>query len=190
VLVGFILSLFSPLFVRRLYGGSVVESTAQLVAFEGTLPETKIEELIFGNFRNRLVWQPSATPLSNRDPKERLGTRPLWFQDGDSSEELNVEKLNSIRAALKIPSNHKIFTLVDTGRLTITTFSAEHPPSVALLCGRDGGMLRAVLCSWDFKSDCLYKEAVVRMPSVVWESATPNSWIKLCLTSRKPFLEL
>ncbi|RDW91628.1 hypothetical protein BP5796_02793 [Coleophoma crateriformis] len=187
LVVGFILSLLGPSCVRRLYGGSVVESTARLVAFEGTMPAKEVEELIFGNFRDRLAWQPSATPLSRAESDIRIGSSPSWLVDG---QEPDYQELERVRKQLDIPPNHKIFTLVDTGRLTISIFSAQYPPSVALLCGRDGGMLRAVLCSWDFKSDCLYKETVMRMPSEVWESATPKSWLKLRLTSRSPFLEL
>ena len=63
-------------------------------------------------------------------------------------------------------------------------FSAERPPTVALLCGREGGMLRAVLCSWRFGNDCLYKETVVRMQSDVYESAKAKSWLKVCLGTR------
>ena len=187
IAIGFFLSLFGPVCVRRLYGGSVMESTARLVAFEGILPRNRIEEMIFGNDKERLTWQPSATPLSEADRSDiRVGKSPSWLDEDFN--ELNYQELDRVRQRLHIPPDHRIFTLVDTGRLTLTLFSARCPPSVALLCGRDGGMLRAVLCSWDFKTDCLYKEAVVRMPSEVWESATAKSWLKVRLEGRKPIV--
>ena len=174
-----ILALFAPYSVRRLFGGSVLEATARLVAFEGTMTRKHLEREIFGNFRHRLRYEPSSTPfcLYNRDPRERVGTEPAWVRNPSESPKP------------AIPTGHKVFTMVDTGRLTISIFTAEKPPTVALLCGKEGGMLRAVLCSWDFRNDCLYKEAVMRMPSEVWELATPKSWLKVCLESRCWFWE-
>lgn len=185
--IGIILSLFGPVCVARLYGGSITESSSRLVAFEGTLPEDEIEKLIFGTIKKRLQWQPSSSPLSNAESDKRMGKRPTWFQPG--SKNLDEGEMQRKRQELNIPSSHKIFTLVDTGRLTISTFSAKHPPTAALLCGRDGGMLRAVLCSWDFRNDCLYKECVIRMSTDVWEDAIPKSWLKLCLHKRRTFNE-
>ena len=61
---------------------------------------------------------------------------------------------------------------------------AKHRTYLIMLCGREGGMLRAVLCSWRFGNDCLYKETVVRMQSDVYESAKAKSWLKVCLGTR------
>ncbi|KAK0734722.1 hypothetical protein B0T26DRAFT_670976 [Lasiosphaeria miniovina] len=68
--------------------------------------------------------------------------------------------------------------------LAVCVFAAERPPTVALLCGREGGMLRAVLCSWRFETDCLYRETVVRMPSRVYEAASSIGWLKFSLRSQ------
>ena len=87
------------------------------------------------------------------------------------------------QAALKISKGHRLFTLVDTGSLTISIFEAVRPPTVALICGKEGGMLRTVLCSWDFVNDCLYRETVMRMPSEVFDMARAKGWLKLCLAS-------
>lgn len=173
--VGMILSFAGPFSVRRLYGGQVLQSTANLIAFEGVLPRSQLEALVFGNDRERLSYEPSSTPFcrSFRDPKERIGLEPDWIASGNPSDIADVEK--------QLPPGQRLFTLVDTGSLSISIFSAERPPTVALICGREGGMLRTVLCSWRFKNDCLYKETVIRMPSDVYESATAKSWLKLCL---------
>lgn len=172
--VGFLLSLFAPMRVRQLFGGTVLKSSPCLVGFEGVMPIARLEKIVFGNSTGRLSYAPSATPFSrdNRDLQERRGTEPIWIQDPDSIAHL-------------LPSPiHQLFTLVDTGELTVSIFSAERPPAVALLCGREGGMLRAVLCSWRFENDCLYKETVVRIPSRVYEAAEPKGWLQLCVKSQ------
>ncbi|KAH8199401.1 hypothetical protein TruAng_006445 [Truncatella angustata] len=174
VFVAIALSAFGPFSVRRLYGGQVLQSASNLVAFEGVMPIAKLERLIFGNDNSRLSYEASSTPFSEhfRHPSRRVGFEPNWIRN----ETPELTKPN-------LPKGHKLFTLVDTGELTVSIFSAERPPTVALLCGREGGMLRAVLCSWQFENDCLYKETVVRMPTNVWESATPKGWLKVCLGS-------
>lgn len=175
VFVAVLLSAFGPISVRRLYGGQVLQSTSNLVAFEGVMPIAKLERLIFGNNNSRLSYEASSTPFGEdwRDPHLRVGLEPDWVLN--ETPEHAIPNLPSPR--------HKIFTLVDTGELTVSIFAAERPPTVALLCGREGGMLRAVLCSWQFENDCLYKESVVRMPTNVWDSATPKGWLKVCLGS-------
>lgn len=174
-MVSFILFLLGPICVRRLYGGTATESEASLPGLEGTMPIQALETIIFGNRQDRLVYTQSATPLGEQDPNICWGIEPQWITDPENHQ------------PPPLFHNHSLFTLIDTGRLRVTVFSAEKPPTFALLCGHDGGMLRAVLCSWDFANDCLYKEAVVRMLSDVWESAKPKSWLKLCLHTR-PFI--
>lgn len=43
------------------------------------------------------------------------------------------------------------------------TFEAERPPVVALLCGSEGGMQRAVMCSYDWATQTFYRETVLRV---------------------------
>ncbi|KAK3955707.1 hypothetical protein QBC32DRAFT_310826 [Pseudoneurospora amorphoporcata] len=181
--VGLLLSAPSPFSVRRLYGGTVLKSTPNLVGFEGVMPIAQLEKIIFGNVEGRLTYAPSATPFSreHRENYERRGREPDWIDNPDSA-------LNDLKDKKLLPSDrHQLFTLVDMGELTVTIFAAERPPTVALLCGKEGGMLRAVLCSWRFETDCLYRETVVRMPTRVWEVAEPKGWLKLCLRSQDEY---
>lgn len=172
--VSIMLSALGPFSVRRLYGGQVLQSTSNLVGFEGVMPIAKLEKLVFGNDNSRLSYEASSTPFAEycRHPSLRVGFEPDWVRD----ERPDLAEVN-------LPKGHRLFTLVDTGELSVSIFSAERPPTVALLCGREGGMLRSVLCSWQFENDCLYKEAVVRMPSNVWDSASPKGWLKICLNT-------
>jgi hypothetical protein len=48
-------------------------------------------------------------------------------------------------------------------------FEAERPPVVALLCGSEGGMQRAVMCSYNWPTQTLYRETVLRMETRVLE---------------------
>lgn len=52
---------------------------------------------------------------------------------------------------------------------TVTLFEAERPPAVVLICGSEGGMQRAVLCSYDWPTQTLYRETVLRMETRVLE---------------------
>jgi hypothetical protein len=167
--VGLFLSFLGPLSVRRLYGGQVLRSSPNLIAFEGVMP------LVFGNSQGRLTYSPSATPFSlpYRDPKERIGLEPEWIRSGSLDDIKAVED--------QLPRGHHLFTLVDTGNLNVFVFSARRPPTVALVTGREGGMLRVVLASWFFKNDCLVKETVVRMDTDVYEEARKNGWLKVSL---------
>jgi hypothetical protein len=63
--------------------------------------------------------------------------------------------------------------------MTVTVFSSPRPPTVALLCGKEAGMLRVVLCSYNQLSNLLRKENVLRMETRLWERSAPCGWIKL-----------
>ncbi len=63
--------------------------------------------------------------------------------------------------------------------MTVTVFAAARPPSVALLCGKEGGMLRAVLCSYERSTNSLQKECVLRMETPMWDQSSLMGWTKL-----------
>jgi len=173
--VGLLLACLAPHAVLRLFGGAVLESAPHLVGLEGTMPIAQLEKMIFGDSQGRLTYEPSSTPfgLDNRDPELRLGREPAWVRDSRPD-----------NASPPIFQNHHIFTLVDTGNLTVSIFQARKPPTVALICGAEGGMLRAVLCSWRFANDCLYKETVIRVQTSTWEQTKLAGWLKVSLESQ------
>ena len=162
-----LLALAVPSAVRRFYGGYVQSCAPWLVGFEGVMSRDKLETLVFGNDDGRLTYEPSSTLFCERDEDERVGKEPEWVEDPSKRPEL--------------PKGHRLFTLVDTGNLTVNIFSARRPPSVALICGREGGMLRTVLCHYERSNNCLYKETVVRMDSVTLNHAKMLSWVKVSL---------
>jgi hypothetical protein len=67
------------------------------------------------------------------------------------------------------PDALRIFTLVDTNTMTVTMFEAVKPPVAVLLCGAEGGMQRAVACSYDWTTGTCYRETVLRMETPVLE---------------------
>lgn len=172
---GWIISWFSPSAVRQLCNGGAKGVSCHLVGFEGTLPLKEIEKIIYSNYHNRLSYAASTTPFSEnlRDPKLRTGVEPK-----------DPEFWNEEFTRLGLPSTHRLFTIVDTGSLTVSVIAAERPPVVALICGREGGMLRTLLCSWRFETNCLYRECVVRMRSSLEEMSMPNDWLKVSLASQ------
>lgn len=82
----------------------------------------------------------------------------------------------------------QIFTLVDTNTMTVTLFSAARPPIALLLCGREGGMQRAVGCSYDWTTQTLYRETVLRMETPVRGKVAPVPRVKLGL--RRPKMKV
>lgn len=178
ILFSLILACVAPSAVRRLFGGKIRDSTPWLIGFEGVMPIKELERTVFGKSRGRLTYEPSSTPFCERHPQERLGLEPSWVASSSSSERL----VNSP----PLPHGHRFFTLVDTGQLTVSIFSARRPPSVALICGREGGMLRTLLCHYERSNNCLYREAVMRMDSMTLNQAKEIGWIKLDLGSKMP----
>jgi hypothetical protein len=47
------------------------------------------------------------------------------------------------------PNSKGIFTFEDTNTMTVMMFEAVKPPVAVLLCGAEGGMQRAIACSYD-----------------------------------------
>ncbi|KAJ6036367.1 hypothetical protein N7540_000646 [Penicillium herquei] len=180
--ISWIISWFSPSAVRQLCSGGSSGLSNHLVGFEGTMTLREIEKAIYGNWNGRLSYAPSSTIFSEslRHETIRMGVEPR-DKYGDP---LGPEHWKQQKELLGIPETHRLFTIVDTGDMSVSVIAAERPPVVALVCGREGGMLRALLCSWRFETNCLYRECVVRMRSSIEERATPNDWLKISLASQ------
>jgi hypothetical protein len=63
----------------------------------------------------------------------------------------------------------RLFTLVDTYSMTVTLFRATRPPVAVIICGSEGGMQRAVLCSYEWRTQTFCRETVLRMKTMVVE---------------------
>ncbi|KAL2831491.1 hypothetical protein BDW59DRAFT_140226 [Aspergillus cavernicola] len=134
-----------------------------LVGFEGYLDLETLESTIFGFNTGHLRWSVESSSLSRsrEEAGELIGLDPYAF-DPDVAELIDL--------STGAPFGHRrIFTLVDTYNMTATLFQAVYPPVAMLLCGSEGGMQRALLCSYDKQSGCLYRETVLRVPSTMSE---------------------
>jgi hypothetical protein len=81
----------------------------------------------------------------------------------------------------------KVFTLIDTFNMTATLFYAERPPTVLVVGGSEGGMKRAIACSFDITTGTFYRETVLRIPSQSADRMEGLPRVRLGL--RRPFLE-
>lgn len=63
---------------------------------------------------------------------------------------------------------------------------AVRPPVAALLCGSEGGMQRAVMCSYDWPTQTFYRESVLRMETRMLERMPRIGRVKFGLRRFKP----
>lgn len=171
--------LLSPYIIRVLYTGKIWGTQAWFFGFEGYMDISTIEQHIFGADMGHLKWSTNGSPLSLHGPNqygECIGQDPIS----------NPETAEKVRQAINARmGDERIFTLVDTYTLTVTLFSAVRPPVAVVLCGEEGGMQRALLCSYDWSTQILHKESVLRMETVVLEQMQRVGRLRLGL-SRKP----
>ncbi|KAJ5621316.1 hypothetical protein N7528_006099 [Penicillium herquei] len=155
--------LASPYLIYSLYVGKSWAAQPWLFGFEGYMEIGEIERLIFGINLGRLKWSPYSSDLSlhyQDQNGECVGGDPTRRP---STAEFVSTAFNSEYGELKL------FTLIDTSTFTVTLFRAVRPPVAMLLCGSEGGMQRALLCSYDWKTQTLYRETVLRVQTITLE---------------------
>lgn len=167
--------LLSPYIIRVLYTGKFWGTQAWFFGFEGYMDLSTIEQHIFGADMGHFKWSTNGSPLSVHRPNkygECVGQDPTTVSG-------TAEKVKqSINAQM---GTERIFTLVDTNTLTVTLFSAVRPPVAVVLCGEEGGMQRALLCSYDWSTQTLYRESVLRMETLVLEQMARVGRLRLGL---------
>lgn len=149
------LSLAAPALILKIYVGKFWATQAMFVGMEG-VPEDLglIEEYLFTSNRGRLTWSVAGSTHSRHAlvEDECVGLRPPLpdYRTG------NV-------ASGQLPT----FTLIDTHTMTAMAFQAARPPTTVVICGQEGGMQRAALCSYDWKRNTFAREQVVRLKTTV-----------------------
>jgi hypothetical protein len=192
-LLGFSGWFMAPKLLQIILGGKFWDTQAAVFGFEGYLNVGTVERLIFGGNFGRLSWSSNGSPLSrhyNNKFGECCGIDPT-----DDVEVSNlVEKAKTAvpgdqRVSLYcvvhwylLADNVQIFTLVDTYSMTVTLFEAARPPTALVICGSEGGMKRAVGCSYDWTTGTLYRETVLRMPTTVLNRMDRVNKLKFGLT--------
>ena len=172
------LILLSPYIIRVLYTGKLWATQAWFFGFEGYMDLSAIETHIFGADMGHLKWSTNGSPLSVHSPNEY---GECIGQDPTSNPETAQKVERAIHAQM---GEQRIFTLVDTNTLTVTMFEAVRPPIAVVLCGVEGGMQRALLCSYDWASQTLYRESVMRMETLILEKIQRVGRLRLGL--RRP----
>jgi hypothetical protein len=162
LVVSIITFFLSPALIRILYTGKFWNTQALFFGFEGHLDLQTIEKCIFGTNYGRFHWSAAGSSLSGHrnERGECIGLDPT----------VNPDVRDEVRRVAHSPyGGEKIFTLVDTFTMTVTMFKAKRPPVAVFLCGTEGGMQRAIMCSYDWRTQTLYRETVLRMETPVLE---------------------
>ncbi|KAM3077360.1 hypothetical protein ACMFMG_006710 [Clarireedia jacksonii] len=163
-----------PYLIRLLYGGKFWDTQAWLFGFEGYADLATIETQIFGRQLNRLQWATNATPLSKHccvSYEECEGVDPI------SHSEVRKKVDHAIRGGSE--GGMRIFTLVDTNTMSVMMFEAIKPPTSMLILGREGGMQRALLCSYDWTMGKCIRETVARVETTVLEKMSRVAKVRI-----------
>ncbi|KAK7947910.1 uncharacterized protein PG986_008796 [Apiospora aurea] len=158
ILIPTVLILLSaPAMLYHIYDGKFWSTQALFVGMEG-VPATLgfVEGRLFGPDRGRLKWGVGGSRLSRHElPSEGecIGLPPLLGED------------NSETSEPLLP----IFTFIDTYSTTAAAFRSARPPMAVVVFGREGGMQRAALCSYDWKRNNFAREQVVRLKTTVFD---------------------
>ncbi|KAF4962616.1 hypothetical protein FSARC_9286 [Fusarium sarcochroum] len=153
--------MITPNLVRIIYGGKFAETQAEMFGFEGHLNAPTIERAIFGGNFGRFSWTTNGSPLSRSEVNEygeRVGIDPCK----DPEIRMKVEAAKQARPG---DTRKQIFTLVDTYNMELTMFEAVRPPVTLMFCASEGGMQRAIGCSYEWETQTMYRETVLRMPT-------------------------
>ena len=176
-------TLLSPYLVKTLYLGKVWSSQPWFFGVEGYMSLPDLERHIFGADLGRLSWSAIGSSLSRHKPVESNG-----FEDYCEGQDPSTYPDISARirqAQNSTDGEEKIFTLVDTYTMTVTLFSAVKPPVAVIVCGEEGGMQRALLCSYEWTNNTFYRETVLRMETRAFWRMSPIARVRLALQSRR-----
>ncbi|KAK0667897.1 putative 3-hydroxyisobutyrate dehydrogenase [Cercophora samala] len=153
----------SPFIIRILYGGKFWGVQPFFFGFQGYMPIGEIERKIWGADMGRLKWSwYASSPLAVHKIEEE--GRYIVSEDPtvvESTRRMVEEAKNAG------PGDMRVFTLVDTYSMTATLFQARRPPEALLICGSEGGMQRALGCSFEWTTQTFYKETVLRLETRV-----------------------
>ncbi|KAI3330638.1 hypothetical protein F4824DRAFT_504919 [Ustulina deusta] len=158
-----LVTLLIPAMLLNIYQGKFWSTQAHFLGLEGIPSDIgEIERLLFGFNHGRLKWSIAGSTLSRNgrsENGERLGLAPRKsdYFDDSAHDGTGVAKHDE----------ETVFTLIDTYAMTATAFRATRPPTTVIVCGHEGGMQRAVLCSYDWRESTFVREAVIRVKTLV-----------------------
>lgn len=154
--------------LKATVSGPARRSQPYLIGFEGYLDLETIETTLFGFNSGHLRWSVECSNLSRSREEGEQNKKIIGVDPYISDPEIKDLIQRNIDPGIPV-GQPRVFTLVDTYNMTVTLFHAVYPPVAMLLCGTEGGLQRALLCSYDPTSRCLYRETVLRVPSAMVE---------------------
>ncbi|KAF2139490.1 uncharacterized protein K452DRAFT_320163 [Aplosporella prunicola CBS 121167] len=164
--------LLAPVMLHSIYRGKFWSTQGAFIGLEGDVDIGMAERFLFGFNCGRLKWSTNGSVISRH-----------YSLDGEC-----MGKAPSPARAHNSSPTSKRFTLVDTFTMTATAFDADRPPTAVIICGREGGMQRAILCSYDWQAQTFCRETVLRMPTLVLDRMFRIDRFRLALS--RTFSEL
>lgn len=174
--------LSAPALINSLYVGKVWSAQPWFFGVEGYMNLPDLERRLFGADLKRLSWSTTGSSLSRH--KMEVADEYSNFcqgQDPSTYSDINARIKNALTSSM---DEEKIFMLVDTFTMTVTLFSAITPPIAVLVCGEEGGMQRALLCSYEWTNNTLYRETVLRMETRAYWRMSSVGRARLSLQAR------
>lgn len=150
-----LLTLLLPSLLLALYRGKFWSTQAHVVGMQGMPADGKLgkaEQHLFGLDCGRLKWSTHGSMLS-RAVKRRNGELKELIPD----------------AGVAGAQGQQLYTIIDTFAMTASAFYAKRPSTAVIICGQEGGMQRAILCSYDPVTRAFRKETVLRMKTLCLE---------------------
>jgi hypothetical protein len=146
-----IITLAAPAMLLDIYRGKFWSTQALFIGVEGMVDIGEAERHLFGFNHGRLKWSTNGSTLSRHH-----------YVNGEC-----VALPPAAKTSEKEDAKRSLFTLIDTYSMTATCFYAEQPPVAVIICGQEGGMQRAVLCSYDWTRQTFARETVIRVKTLV-----------------------
>lgn len=152
MVAAFLILLAAPAMLLHIYNGKFWSTQAHFIGIQGRADLGMAERYLFGFNRGRLKWSTNGSVLS----RHRLKDDECLPMPPDITEDYTGSR-----------PGETLFTLIDTYSMTATCFYAERSPVAVMICGQEGGMQRAVLCSYDWRRQTFTRETVLRMKTLV-----------------------
>jgi hypothetical protein len=177
---------YAPWAMLKIYRGKFWSTQGWFFGIEGCADIGQVEKCLFAGNHHRLKWSTNGSILSrhhlgrlhNENGRECLPEEPLaasWTR-------------GQFKAARKGRGGiERLYTLIDTYSMEATLFWAEVPPTAVFICGSEGGMKRAMLCSFDWKTNSFVRETVVRMKTMVVDKMSRVERFRFALSRKDTF---
>ncbi|XXH00857.1 Ribosomal lysine N-methyltransferase 4 [Hypoxylon texense] len=168
--------------LQRSTNGSPLSRNRVRHGYEAACEELRADGIVDHDYSSRAELEKAILtyPLEGIDPLEK---RSKCGPDGTCVAHPTAASANAMTNSRF--GDMKLSTLIDTVFMTATLFEAAGPPVALLVGGSEGGMQRALACSYDITTGTMHRETVLRLPSACLD--TMNSMPRVRLGLKSPF---